>query len=69
MSALTGALTIALALTAEEVLVSSAGGTSAITGAFGLVSRGIARLADPTVALIPDLADKKSPTPAPTIVH
>jgi hypothetical protein len=66
MSALTGALAVGLALTAEEVLVTSRGGTSAISGAFGLAARAVDHIADPSVPAIPNLADKKAPKPGPT---
>jgi hypothetical protein len=60
MSTLTGALAVGLALTAEEVIVTSKGGPSAVSGAFGLLARAVDRIADPGVPAIPNLADKKS---------
>lgn len=65
MSALGGAIVIGLALTAEEVIVTSKGGAGAVSGFFGVVANAVQRVADPTIAAIPDLADKGSPTPAP----
>jgi hypothetical protein len=65
MSALTGALAVGLGLVAEEVLVTSRGGSGAVSGAFGTVAKVIDHLADPSVPAIPDLADRK-PKPKPT---
>jgi hypothetical protein len=65
MSAFTGALAVALALVGEEVLVTSRGGSSAVSGAFGTVAKAVDHLADPSVPAIPNLADKKTPTPSP----
>lgn len=60
MSALGGAAGIALALIAEEVIVTSRGGPTAIAGAFGSATRLLDRFADPTVPGIPDLTLKSN---------
>lgn len=54
MSALKSAGAVLLALTGEEVLVTSRGGPGAVAGAFGLFARAIDHIGDPYVAAIPD---------------
>jgi len=67
VSALGGAAGIALALVAEEVIVTSKGGPTAIAGAFGSATKFLDRLADPTVPAIPDLTTATTnPNPQPT---
>lgn len=43
-----------LSLTILEALVSSSSAVQNATGVFGLLTKGIARIVDPTVPLIPD---------------
>lgn len=64
MSALGGGVGIALALVAEEVIVTLRGGPTAIAGAAGSLAKFVDRLADPTVAGIPDLTTPNTTTPS-----
>ncbi len=59
MTATTGALTAAGVLIAEEIIVGSRGGPGAVAGIFGTVASWIAKISSPTIAAIPNLADKK----------
>lgn len=60
MSAVSGALVIAGALIAEEIVLGSKGGPSAVSGIFGGVANVVQRIADPHVPAIPNLADRKA---------
>jgi hypothetical protein len=59
MSALATGLGVALALIAEEIIVTSKGGPSEIAGAFGTFTRFIDDVANPNVPAIPNRADQK----------
>lgn len=59
MSAFTGAVGVVIALVAEDVIVGSAGGPSAVSGALKGVANVISKISDPNVAAIPNLAAKK----------
>lgn len=58
MSALTGALVGAGALVLEEVLVTSSGGTTAVTGIFGEITKVVEKISNPAIAAIPDRTKK-----------
>lgn len=67
MSSIGGAIGVAMFLVVEEVLVTSKGGPSAITGAVGSIVKVLDHLADPSLPLIPDLTTPKSvSSPPPT---
>lgn len=66
MSTLRGALVMVLALSAEEVLVSSRGGPELVSGVGGGVARFIQRLADPTLPLIGSSSPSTKPTSTTT---
>lgn len=66
MSVLGGVAGTALALVAEEVLVTSRGGPSAITGIFGSAVSILDHVADPTRPGIPDLTKPTTAAPKPT---
>jgi hypothetical protein len=54
MSAATGIIGAVVILTAEEILVASKGGPSAVKGAVGLLSTAISKISDPNVAAVPN---------------
>jgi hypothetical protein len=59
MSAVTSAAIAAIALIAEEILVTNKGGPTAIQGAFGTLTRFVNDISDPNVPAIPNRADQK----------
>ena len=56
MSAATGIIGAIVILTAEEILVASKGGPSAVKGAVGLLSTAISNISSPNVAAVPNRA-------------
>jgi hypothetical protein len=56
MSAATGIIGAVVLLTAEEILVGSKGGPSAVKGVVGLLSTAISKISDPNVAAVPNRA-------------
>jgi len=58
MSGWAGALGVAVALIAEDILVGTKGGPSAVTGVFSGTAKVINDIADPNVPAIPNRADK-----------
>lgn len=59
MSAITAAAIAAIGLIAEEIIVTSTGGPTAIQGAFGVITRFVDDVSNPNVPAIPNRADKK----------
>jgi len=60
VSAVGGAVGVALALVLEEVLLANKSAPSAVTGIFGTISKVVASVADPNVPGIPDLKQPAS---------
>lgn len=63
MSALGGAVGVALALIVEEVILTNKGGPSAVSGIFGTIGGVVTSIANPDVPAIPDLSAKKNSKP------
>jgi hypothetical protein len=59
MSALTSGAIAAIALIAEEIIVTNKGGPTAIQGAFGTLTNFVNKVSDPNVPAIPNRADAK----------